>query len=284
MNGWRRWTALGLLVFTVVGCASAAGTVAVPSIEPGSPEAPAPPAGAVAVVDTATPPPTNISPSPTLAPGSTELPSPTPSGSDGQVQADPRTLMMDSLNSTITGDARAVQDMGLSGNVSYIPVLTEFLRFPDWVQISTRREILNALARLVGKESGELAEEQFFWGWWVRWIGEHPEIRPPEGFAGFKGRLLSNLVDPAMEGFIHSGVESRIRLEEVVWGGVKKDGIPDLTNPRLLTPEQATYLLPSDRVFGVSINGEHRAYPLRVLNAHEMANDVLGGVPFALAY
>jgi hypothetical protein len=32
------------------------------------------------------------------------------------------------------------------------------------------------------------------------------------------------------------------------------------------------------------INEEHRAYPLRILNPHEMANDVLGGVPFALAY
>ena len=37
------------------------------------------------------------------------------------------------------------------------------------------------------------------------------------------------------------------------------------------------------RVFGVFINGEHRAYPHRILNAHEMANDVVGGVPFALA-
>ena len=38
------------------------------------------------------------------------------------------------------------------------------------------------------------------------------------------------------------------------------------------------------QVFGVSINGEHRAYPLRILNAPEMANDVVGGVSFALAY
>ena len=43
-------------------------------------------------------------------------------------------------------------------------------------------------------------------------------------------------------------------------------------------------LINDDRVFGVSFNGEHRAYPLRILNAHEMANDVVGGVPFALAY
>jgi hypothetical protein len=73
-------------------------------------------------------------------------------------------------------------------------------------------------------------------------------------------------------------------LEEIAWGGVRKDGIPDLINPPTIAAEEADYLSGSDRVFGVSINGQHRAYPLRILNPHEMANDVLGGVPFALAY
>ena len=76
----------------------------------------------------------------------------------------------------------------------------------------------------------------------------------------------------------------RTRTEEVVWGGVPKDGIPDLTRPPVLPAAQPDYLNPDDRVFGVSLNGEHRAYPLRILNPHEMANDVVGGVPFALAY
>ena len=79
-------------------------------------------------------------------------------------------------------------------------------------------------------------------------------------------------------------MKTEIRLEEVVWGGVAKDGIPDLRNPPVVPANEAWYMRPSDRVFGVSINGENRAYPLRILNAHEMANDVVGGVPFALAY
>ena len=37
-------------------------------------------------------------------------------------------------------------------------------------------------------------------------------------------------------------------------------------------------------VFGVEINGDARAYPLRILDWHEMFNDVVGGVPVALAY
>ena len=62
------------------------------------------------------------------------------------------------------------------------------------------------------------------------------------------------------------------------------DGIPDLQNPSTLAPHEADYLSLDDRVFGVSINGEHRAYPLRIINAHEMANDIVGGEPIALAY
>ena len=87
-----------------------------------------------------------------------------------------------------------------------------------------------------------------------------------------------------MGAFFYDGVKTNIRLEEAVWGGVPKDGIPDLVNPPVVPGNQASYLGATDRVFGVSINGEHRAYPLRVLNPHEMANDVLGGEPIALAY
>ena len=36
--------------------------------------------------------------------------------------------------------------------------------------------------------------------------------------------------------------------------------------------------------FGVEINGDIRAYPLRIMGWHEMFNEVIGGVPVALAY
>ncbi len=37
-------------------------------------------------------------------------------------------------------------------------------------------------------------------------------------------------------------------------------------------------------MFGVELNGDARAYPLRILHWHEMMNDVVGGVPVSLAY
>ena len=48
--------------------------------------------------------------------------------------------------------------------------------------------------------------------------------------------------------------------------------------------DEAAYLGLDERVFGVSINGESRAYPLRITNPHEMVNDVLGGEPISLAW
>ena len=73
-------------------------------------------------------------------------------------------------------------------------------------------------------------------------------------------------------------------MTEVVWGGVIPDGIPDLRNPPNILPEDAVFLGLHERVFGVSINGQHRAYPLRITNPHEMVNDVLGDEPIALAW
>ena len=76
----------------------------------------------------------------------------------------------------------------------------------------------------------------------------------------------------------------KIRFEEIAWGGVTVGDLPPLDNPKLETAEAADYLLPDDLVFGVEINGDARAYPLRIMGWHEMFNETIGGVPVALAY
>ena len=52
----------------------------------------------------------------------------------------------------------------------------------------------------------------------------------------------------------------------------------------MIDPEQADYLEADERIFGVSINGDTRAYPARFLDWHEMFNDIVGGEPVSLAY
>ena len=172
--------------------------------------------------------------------------------------------------------------MADSGNRAYIPVLLEFLRHQR--QHEPRVTIIGFINKLLeGPDFPIMPANGTDWTWWMEWLGNHPEIQPPIGFADWKGKLLSFL-DPDFSDFFYDGVKTRIRLEEVVWGGVGKDGIPDLINPPIVSAADASYLEPADRVFGVSFNGESRAYPLRILNPHEMANHVVGGVPFVLAY
>ena len=72
---------------------------------------------------------------------------------------------------------------------------------------------------------------------------------------------------------------------EVRSGGVPRDRIPAVDRPRTVSiAEAAKNLGPTEPVVGLVINGEARAYPLRVLIWHEIANDELGGVPVAVTY
>ena len=173
------------------------------------------------------------------------------------------------------------EKMGESGNIAFAPILVDFLRVQLYYE--GRTTFSSYLDRLVGDELSPNPGERDDWKRWAEWLGGHPEIEPPQDYAGWKGSFLAH-IDPDMGAFFYDGVTTRIRLEEAVWGGVPKDGIPDLVNPPSISGQDAEYLNPTDRVFGVSINGEHRAYPLRILNPHEMANDTLGGVPIVLAY
>ncbi len=71
---------------------------------------------------------------------------------------------------------------------------------------------------------------------------------------------------------------------EIHSGGPAKDGIPALSKPRLIAAKGATYLAADDRVIGVAMGNEARAYPIRILNYHEIVNDQLGGQAIAVTY
>jgi hypothetical protein len=84
-----------------------------------------------------------------------------------------------------------------------------------------------------------------------------------------------------------------VPLPEIAASGLPRDGLPVLDFPRLLAPAQADslyerqhykYLVPGDRVIGVTQGGRARAYPISVLNWHEVVNDTLGGRPILVTY
>ena len=161
-------------------------------------------------------------------------------------------------------------------DTSQVPVLVEGLYFKF---DSTGRDALaETLQELTGQDIGTDAFE------WLEWLGKHrDEYRPPEGYVDWKINLFFNLDERFARFLLPAKKFSRIDVTEIVWGGVRPDGIPDLQFPENIPAQEADYIRPDERVVGVSINGDHRAYPLRIINAHEMVNDVLGGEPIALS-
>ncbi len=103
-------------------------------------------------------------------------------------------------------------------------------------------------------------------------------------YVEFKHRLITG-IQKEMGEFVDPAKPRTLSAQEVFWGGVRVDGIPPLESPSFVTPEQAAeWIGPKDRVIGVEINGDARAYPRRIIDWHEMVNDTIGGVPVSLAY
>jgi hypothetical protein len=119
------------------------------------------------------------------------------------------------------------------------------------------------------------------------YIGERGRKEPSDDdakFLRFKQLLMGSIIPDFYE-FLDPNTERTISVQEVVWGGVATDGIPPLDEPNFISAEEASeWLVPSDQVVGVVINGDARAYPRRIIDWHEMVNDTVGGVPVSLAY
>ena len=93
------------------------------------------------------------------------------------------------------------------------------------------------------------------------------------------GSLRSPLLSPKFD-----LQDATIPIESIHQGGPPKDGIPALTEPRFVSPHKVDFLGPDDRVIGVSMNGVVRAYPLKILNYHEIVNDSLDDRSIAVTY
>ena len=74
-----------------------------------------------------------------------------------------------------------------------------------------------------------------------------------------------------------------VDLSEIQSGGPGRDGIPSIDRPTF-TPVADSALDENEPVIGLEINGDARAYPLRILTWHEIVNDRVGGQPIAVTY
>jgi hypothetical protein len=108
---------------------------------------------------------------------------------------------------------------------------------------------------------------------------------------GKSSRAIGDGLHVESYGFSLDGLN--VPLDLVVAAGFPKDGMPALVDPGVMPgsgvvplneSRRGKYIVTSDRVVGVVLGGEARAYPVRLLNWHEVINDTLGGIPIAVTY
>lgn len=157
----------------------------------------------------------------------------------------------------------------------YVPLLLDVLYLP--VDKFDRDPLFKFLQKKTKQNHGNNIFAWFDWLW-----------KKEENITSFHANGMSQLykrLDPKFEKyFLHRTQSASIRLDEVRWGGVVQDGIPPLRNPDMIEVADAGYLEDDNIVFGISINGDHRAYPKRILAWHEMFVDNIGGENIAGVY
>ncbi len=78
-----------------------------------------------------------------------------------------------------------------------------------------------------------------------------------------------------------AGVERELEIVRLLG----KDAIPAILEPEFVSVSEAGYWMePDEAVLGVSMGGEHKAYPVTMLSRHEIVNDIIGGEPVAVTW
>jgi len=141
------------------------------------------------------------------------------------------------------------------------------------IQFTRNSSVAESVFRILGRKSGEAIPPNR--DAWLRWTWSQP-YEPHPDYAAFKADLYARR-DPRFREYFEHTDNAAIRLDEICWGGVRRDGIPPLDDPKMMTADEVGWLEDSNIVFGVSLNGEARCYPKRILAWHEMFKDTIGG-------
>jgi hypothetical protein len=104
--------------------------------------------------------------------------------------------------------------------------------------------------------------------------------RSPAMTEGPREQVPSALDDPLADGL----PEPLIEVSRILSGGPPPDGIPPVDDPWFDTVDEVDWLQPNEPVLALSLNGEHRAYPVQIMVWHEIVNDIVAGTPLAVTY
>jgi len=118
------------------------------------------------------------------------------------------------------------------------------------------------------------------------------DIPAPPDYLETKRAIYTSIIPGWDRIFVEGDIDWRL----VSWGGVLIDDrpydktdevcncIPAADNPEVIGADEATWLEDDDIVFGITVSGESRAYPRRIMEVREMVNDTLGGRDLGIPY
>lgn len=179
----------------------------------------------------------------------------------------------------------ALAEIAASGDPRVAWLISDLLRF-------VRSRALNdALAEAATQLLGRQMNAADAWGT----VTDHLiawDIPAPPDYLKTKRAIFTGFVPGWDRIFIAGDIDWRL----VSWGGVRIDDrphdrtndpcncIPAADNPDVTSAADATWLRDDDIIFGITINGESRAYPRQIMEVREMVNDTLGGRDLGIPY
>ena len=185
---------------------------------------------------------------------------------------------VDAFLALLATDASSVSEALETIDASWHPGNTAML--VELMRLSRSRTTAAGILAVLKKRTG--GSHDYDLGGWYRWIWKQ-QYRPHPHYADFKAKLYSK-IDPRFREYFADARAATIRLDEIRWGGVVRDGIPPLKDPEMISAAEAQYLDDSDIVFALELGGDARAYPKRILAWHEMVKDTIGGESLAGVY
>ncbi len=168
--------------------------------------------------------------------------------------------------------------------------------FSDLLRISQGQALRSTLISASGQATGASIDAGSPWldltDRLIAW-----DIPAPPNYLEWKSNIYTVVVADWEPLFDPNATE--IDWRYVSWGGVGIDDrefasddqfdprcncIPAIDNPEVTDVDGAGWLDDDDVVFGITLNGESRAYPRSAMEVREMVNDTLGGRDLGIPY
>ncbi|MEM8840100.1 MAG: DUF3179 domain-containing (seleno)protein [Pseudomonadota bacterium] len=179
----------------------------------------------------------------------------------------------------------ALSEIADSKDPRVVWLISDLLRFVAQPQLNVA--LADTASKLLGKDLqgrnpwGTVTDHLIAWN-----------IPAPPDYLRAKRAIYTTIVPGWDKIFTEGNVDWRL----VSWGGVLIDDrphdktddvcncIPAADNPEVVKAEDAKWPKDDDVIFGITINGEARAYPRQIMEVREMVNDTLGGRHLGIPY